>query len=228
MKRLVTPELLDELPADDPRAIRSRADLRRLNRLMRHVPMLGGALKTNLPRPPAHLVEIGAGDGSLLLAVARQLCPTWPGVHVSLVDRQKTVSVETLASFQKLGWTVEAIVADAFDWLNGERPYDVIFTNLFLHHFADEKLSELLCLIAARTGFFIAFETRRTWPSFVVSRLLGLIDCNAVTRNDAVLSMKAGFRDQELSALWPKDGDWRLEERCAVVFTHLFVAQHRK
>ena len=36
MNRIVQPELLDELPPDDPRAMRSRRDLRRINAWMRN------------------------------------------------------------------------------------------------------------------------------------------------------------------------------------------------
>ena len=36
MKRIVQPELLDALPPDDPRAVRSRRDLRRVNAWMRN------------------------------------------------------------------------------------------------------------------------------------------------------------------------------------------------
>jgi hypothetical protein len=228
MKRLIQPELLDELPANDLRAIHSRADLRRLNWLMKHVPIVCAAFKTRLKQPPAHLAELGAGDGSLLLDVARQMHASWPSVRVSLVDRQRIVSAETLAHFRKLGWAAEVIVADAFDWLEAQKSSDVIFANLFLHHFANERLSELLRLIADRTGLFLACETRRTWLSFAVSRSLRLIGCNSVTSHDAILSMRAGFRDQELSALWQKTDEWQLEEHCAIAFTHLFIAQRRR
>ena len=44
MQRRVEPELLDALPADDPRAVRSREDLRRINRLMGNQSVLGNAL----------------------------------------------------------------------------------------------------------------------------------------------------------------------------------------
>jgi hypothetical protein len=225
--RIVAPEWLDTLPADDPRARRARGDLRRLNWLMRHAPLLCAALRNHLAGPPAQLVELGAGDGSLALALARELHGGWPGVRVRLIDRQATVSAATLAGFQKLGWPAQATVADAFDWLREAEESDVIFANLFLHHFTDAQLTELLGRIAARTRLFLALETRRAWPSFAVSRLLGLLGCNAVTRNDAVLSMKAGFEGRELSALWPQDGAWQLEERPAVVFTHLFIARRR-
>ena len=80
-----------------------------------------------------------------------------------------------------------------FDWLASANSADAIFANLFLHHFHDEKLAELLRLIAKRTDLFFACETRRDWPSFAVTRLLGLLGCNSVTRHDARLSMRAGF-----------------------------------
>ena len=39
--RRVIAELLDELPPDDPRALRSRRDLRLINRIMGHSALLG-------------------------------------------------------------------------------------------------------------------------------------------------------------------------------------------
>ncbi len=40
--RTVVPELLDELPPDDPRAMHSRGDLRRVNRLMGNADIMAG------------------------------------------------------------------------------------------------------------------------------------------------------------------------------------------
>src|SRR5665213_1028567 len=45
MKRIVEPELLDALPPDDPSAIRSRQDLRRVNAWMRNHELRARALK---------------------------------------------------------------------------------------------------------------------------------------------------------------------------------------
>ena len=227
MKRLVEPELLDELPPDDPRALHSRGDLRRLNWLMRHAGILHAATTARLAQAPRHIADLGAGDGSLMLHLAARFHTRWPGVSVTLVDRQKTVPAATLAKFAGFGWQAEAVAADVFDWLNSTGRVDAVFANLFLHHFPDAKLAGLLRLIAARTDLFIACETRRTRPSFASARLLlWLMGCNAVTRHDAVISMRAGFAGDELSALWPADGSWRFEERGAILFTHLFVA-HR-
>ena len=74
MIRSLQAELLDDLPADHPGASHSRRDLRRLNTLMGHAGILTNSLKKVFPKnPPSRLLEIGAGDGDLLLRVARRL-----------------------------------------------------------------------------------------------------------------------------------------------------------
>src|SRR5208283_4278738 len=74
MKRIIEPELLDELPSDDPRAAGSRRDLRRLNTWMRNHAIMADALQTDANgQTPKRIVELGAGDGDFLLRVARRL-----------------------------------------------------------------------------------------------------------------------------------------------------------
>src|SRR5205823_4538574 len=76
MTRLIIPEWLDDLPAADPGAIRSRRDLQRLNFLMGHVRVLARLLKkTGMMRSIRTLVELGAGDGAFLLQLARRIAP---------------------------------------------------------------------------------------------------------------------------------------------------------
>ena len=73
MIRTLEPELLDELPADHPGAIDSRRDLRLLNTLMDHAGFFAKSLKQLFPhQPPTRILEIGAGDGELLLRVAHR------------------------------------------------------------------------------------------------------------------------------------------------------------
>src|SRR5437867_1950832 len=78
MDRRVEPEFLDELPASDPRAIRSRRDLRCLNAWMGNTQIMARALRSGFPHePPQRLVELGAGDATFLLRVAQRLGPHW-------------------------------------------------------------------------------------------------------------------------------------------------------
>jgi hypothetical protein len=57
--------------------------------------------------------------------------------------------------------------------------------------------------------------------------LLGLIGCNDVTRHDAIVSVRAGFRNQELTGLWPDRAVWTLQEHAYGLFSHYFVAIRR-
>jgi hypothetical protein len=249
MKRIVEPELLDELPPGDPRAAGSRRDLRRINTWMRNHAIMVRALQTAVNgRTPGQIVELGAGDGDFLLRVARRLSSfgvpsrtsrdgpnrpkpglratgAWNEVNVTLLDHKKVVTPQTLAAFASLGWRAEAVVADIFDWPQTPAPVEIVIINEVLHHFDDARLAGLLRVIAGRTRLFIAIEPRRAlWPLFC-SRLLWAVGCNSVTRHDATVSVRAGFVREELSALWPDKRNWQLTEQRASWFSHLFIAR---
>jgi hypothetical protein len=220
MNRIVEPELLDELPPTDPRAIRSRRDLRRVNAWMRNHAIMAKVLMEKFSDTPKQITELGAGDGHFLLRVAEKL--SRPSTNVLLLDRQKNVSAETLAAFSKIKWCAEAVTADVFEW-NGTA--EIVVANLFLHHFDDARLTKLLRNISERTKLFVAIEPHRfSFPILCVG-LLWLIGCNAVTRHDAAVSIRAGFLGDEISALWPDKTNWRLTERRAGLFSHLFIAR---
>ena len=305
MIRTLHPELLDDLPADEPAAIGSRRDLRRLNTLMGHAAIIARCLKNIFPhKPPSRIVEIGAGDGHLLLRIARQMHSScWihsqrshhregaaqfpplpegleplgkrrkesgrsqrparteragaseslgrgegeststtttvshpplpstsatPLVDVLFIDLQNLLSTDTKIEFAVLNWRVRSVQSDVFDWLSdSSAKTDVVLANLFLHHFTDAQLTRLFSEIAEKADALIAVEPRRArWPLFC-ARLLALIGCNVVTCHDAPISVRAGFTDRELSALWPRNDDWELTERRAGLFSHLFVARRK-
>lgn len=241
MPRRVGVEMLDELDATDPAAERSRRDLRRVHRAMGTRSILLCALRQLTPpgpdAAPFRVLELGAGDGSLMLGVARTIAAEWPRVELTLLDRQALVGGATIAGYARLGWTADARVVDALEWagastsdrLDGSRTarWDLIVANLFMHHFEGAQLEALLDAVAASCDRFVACEPRRGWIALAGSHLIGAIGGGAVTRNDAVLSVHAGFCGSELTALWGTRNDqWRVEEYEAGPFSHCFCADH--
>jgi len=225
MTRILQPELLDLLPPENPEAARSRADLRRVNWWMGHRSILLQALQASPLTNVHRIVEIGAGDGTLALQLATSLGKRRANVELTLVDQQRLVTAETLKEFRRLGWDVRIVQSDVFDWLaNKSESADIIFANLFLHHFDEIGLRQILRDVAARCSQFIALEPRRHPFARLGCEMLWAIGCNRVTRHDARLSVQAGFCGSELSQLWPNDSKWLLCERAAGVFSHLFVA----
>ena len=79
MPRLVAPEILDTLSPADPRAIRSRRDLRLINWFMRGESWILAQLEE---LAPTKIIELGAGTGALTNRIAEK----FPDVEVIGVD----------------------------------------------------------------------------------------------------------------------------------------------
>jgi 2-polyprenyl-3-methyl-5-hydroxy-6-metoxy-1,4-benzoquinol methylase len=234
LPRRVQPEQLDGLAATDPVAERSRRDLQRVHLFMGTRARLARTLRRLLPAPRQSLrvLELGAGDGSLLLGVARELASAWPPVELTLLDRLALVSESTADDYARYGWTARSSVMDVLDWARAATQppadaasrWDVVIANLFLHHFEDRELQQVLGAIAASAEVFVACEPRRGLRALAGSHLIGGLGANAVTRADAVLSVHAGFRERELTALWPASAGWILQEEASGAFSHCFCA----
>jgi SAM-dependent methyltransferase len=228
--RSVEPELLDQMAADDPRVIRARRDLKRLNAVILQTGIMVRLLAQHWGDSQPHtILDLGCGDGTFMLSVSRRLAARWPGVTVTLLDQQSIVSRQTRDAFTALGWKAETIAADVFAYLDEIKSpgVDIVTTNLFLHHFEPEPLRRLLGSAARSARLLVACEPRRNKFALRASRLLWAIGCNEVSLHDAIVSVRAGFSDQELSALWPSR-DWDLDEHAARLFTHCFVARRRR
>ena len=92
---------------------------------------------------PRVLVELGTGDGTFLLRVARRVSAPKRGMRAMLVDRRPSVSAATREGFKAAGWDIDICESDVFEWLC--RPHaetaDVTIANLFLHHFREGELA---------------------------------------------------------------------------------------
>jgi phospholipid N-methyltransferase len=226
MLRTVEPAWLDDLPADNPRAQRSRIDFQRINAVMRNSALVARELRRAFPqRPPKLIAEIGAGDGHFMLEVAHR-SSQWATLQLLLIDRINLFDDGTSAKFRQSGWRAEAVTIDVDAWLAQATPTvaDVIVANFFLHRLDTRELSALLLKISQRTRVLIACEPRRSRIALAGSRLLRYARCNEVTQHDAITSVRAGFAGRELSELWPDPALWTLREDRYGLFSHYFVA----
>jgi hypothetical protein len=232
LQRVVVAEALDHLPPGDPAALQSRRDLVRVHRAMGTRRLVGRGVQSLFPpgstRRPLRILELGAGDGSFLLGLAGALAPRWPQVQLCLLDRQDIVTSTTLAGFASLGWSARVEVLDVHAWaarVEARPRWDLITATLFLHHFSQQELMVLMAAAASCCDRLFVCEPSRSWLSLAGSHLIGALGVNHVTRSDAVLSVRSGFRNRELSACWPADvGSWQTREYAAGAFSHCFSA----
>lgn len=154
-----------------------------------------------LVRPGETLLEIGAGDGSLALRLREA------GVRADALDRQPAPA----------GWPADARwhEADLRDFA-GWRDYAVVAANLVLHHLTDAELAALGSTLDTRARVLVFNEPLRRWRVGLLWRVAApLAGAGPVTRHDGRLSIRAGFRAEELPrslGLSPARWNWRVRE----------------
>lgn len=196
MLRLVEPEILDRLPADNPEAVRSRRDLRRINFLMGNERWIARRI-ARLPSSRKGVWEIGAGEGRLLQRMAMRH-PEMPLTGCDLAPRPADLP-------DRIVWRQ----GDVFDELPTASG-GVLIANLFLHHFADPLLARFGSLLANFDALCIN-EPHRSSLAIAQGRLL-LPFVGPVTRHDMLVSIRAGFRRGELPERLGLTGGWRVRE----------------
>lgn len=192
--RLLVPEILDELDGSDERAIRSRRDLRLINRLMGNERWILRELK-KLARSGS-VAELGAGGGELLAAIAKA---GWDCGGFDLQPKPEHLKEETR-------WTTG-------DFLKNlqQDSSPIVVGSLILHHFEEQALRQLGQLLEEREVLIFA-EPWRVWPALVEGALLFPV-INEVTRHDMIVSIKAGFRKGELAEALGLQEGWQWQEQ---------------
>ena len=210
MQRIVQPELLDELPHDDPGAIGSRRDLRRINALMSNHRWLCGGVSVDGKRPPGKLIELGAGDGIL----ARRLAGAGHSIE----------ALDLAPQPDGLPASIEWVKGDFFNTL-ASCSGTTLVACLILHHFQE---AELKCLgkLIDKSGIsrVLATEPHRSPSALFLARSLCPF-VNPVTRHDITISVRAGFQKGELGAALNLSSDkWKLEESYTLLGAYRFQA----
>ena len=196
--RSVIPEILDSLPGDDPEAIRSRKDLRRINFLMGNERWVCGELK-RFPRAAAFgIVEIGAGDGAL----CGEMASLFPKASVAAYDL--ALRPEKLA--QRVTWHEGDLFTKPTPKSGG-----ILVANLFLHHFEQAALAVLGRWVAGFDVLIFNEPDRSRLPHLLGNLLHPII--NRVTRHDMHVSIDAGFAKGEmLEFLGLDERHWQIRE----------------
>ena len=197
MERILVPELLDHLDPSDPRARRSRCDLKLIDNFLGNSRWVLRRL-TGKEEDHPRILELGAGEGLL----CRRILGACPGAVVTGLD--------LIPPPDALPDNIRWIRGDFLQQL-GELEGDVLCGLLILHHLDDDSLRRVGAA-ASRFRRLLFAEPLRSELTVLVSRLLFPI-FGQVTRHDMPASIRAGFRKGELAALLGLDRSaWIIEE----------------
>ncbi len=196
--RVVIPELLDHLPPDDPEAVRSRRDLRRINTLMGNERWICDAIGALADGKRKSILEIGAGEGLL----ANRLAGLFP--------ESETGACDLVAAPQGLDPRIQWYEGDVFA-LPPSVARGLLVANLFLHHFE----ADLLAKLGRWCGNFEALVFNEPDRARIPHLLGGVMHpfINSVTRHDMHVSIRAGFSAGEMPRLLGLDRAlWTIRE----------------
>lgn len=193
-KRLIRPELLDHLPPEEARP--NLADLVRINRnfgghsVLRKT--LAGVAKAD---DTFTLLDIGAASGD----AARLIQGSFPKASITSLDYNAVNLGEA---------PPPKLIADAFRLPFRAASFDFVLSSLFLHHFEDAQVVELLHSFygVARRGLLVCDLERHVVPYLFLPATRFLFGWHSITVHDGVISVRASFRASDLSHLSRKAG----------------------
>jgi ubiquinone/menaquinone biosynthesis C-methylase UbiE len=198
VKRVDTPELLDEHDAPREDVERSLRDLRRFNS------MFGGArvyrkLLDRFNPHPQSLLDVATGTADNIENAT--------GFRVGI-----DFKIDHLL-YMRNGSQVQRVVGDALRLPFRNNAFEIVTSAHFFHHLTPEENRDMLrdALRTARRGVIIN-DTRRHWMPYLFVKLLGALRLvGPITRNDAPASILRGYTIDEARAIAADCGASRVE-----------------
>ena len=191
--RVLKPELLDTLPPEEARA--SLSDLVRVNKYWGgHSTLRKLVDRAIAPGEAFTLLDVGAASGDMGRVVGE------------MRPLGRVTSLDYIESHLVGG--EQCVAGDAFALPFAARSFDYVFSSLFLHHFTDEQVVELLAGFGrvARKQVLVIDLWRHPVPYYFISRTRWLFGWHPVTVYDGAISVEAAFSPEELTNLARRAG----------------------
>ena len=169
---------------------------------------MAGLLRKHVrAKPPRRILEIGAGDGKFMLAVARRIGEALAGgradaarSHRPCLSLRRATSSASLAGASRQSPPMSSHGCRTCRGTalrrDHRQPVPAPLRQCRSRAAAFRTTAPLAPLL-------LATEPRRGSFPLAAARLLWAIGANDVTLHDAAASVRAGFAGKELSALWP-------------------------
>ena len=217
LKRSYDPEIMDDFSIQDERVDSALEELRLVNTF------LGGRSATQKglrlirdelgPHHPMSVLDVGTGGADVFDDSARPL-------DITVLDRNPRV-----CRYLSRSGRYSVICGDALHLSFRERSFDVVHASLFLHHFREEEIRQMLssCLRISRRGIIINDLRRSVFAYAGIKVLTALFSKSDMVKHDGPLSVRRGFSRNELQALLADCGVTRYSLQRRWAFRWLIV-----
>lgn len=195
-------EIMDDLSMEGE-LLRNTLDLlalinKRLGGNQATINGLDTLLKTEPKNTIIHIVDLGCGNGDMLRAVAdfgrkNNFIFKLTGIDANeyTVNYGRKLSV----NYPEISFIKMDVLSDEFSGIG----FDVVITTLFLHHFTDKEITDLLIPIVnkARIGIVVN-DLHRSKTAYYLFKAVSLFIKNKMITTDGAISVLRGFKKNDL------------------------------
>jgi len=203
MKRVVTPELLDEDLGTPDEVRDSLLDLRGINQKFggfRSIAKLLAVVAQRSGKEQLSFLDVAGGTGDVAEQAIRQLSQRGITVKATVLDR-------AASHMNRNGSQIARVAADALELPLMSGSLDVVGCNLFLHHLEENEMLRFFreALRVARVAV-IASDLRRNRFHWLAAYAGRITYRSRLTRNDAPASVRRAYTIGEMKAIAQRTG----------------------
>lgn len=196
MQRSYALEIMDDFSIEDERIDKALNELKLINKYLGGIATSAAGLKRfagqNHLSSHLNVLDVGSGASDVVIALRRKN----KKIKITALDLNKRA-----CEFLRINSDEIAVVCgdvNSLPFKYGQ--FDIVHTSLFLHHFKEEEIKNILknLILISRTGLIIN-DLRRSIPALAGIKLLTyFFSKSKMVKNDAPLSVRRGFTKKEL------------------------------
>lgn len=171
------------------------------------------------------ILDIGFGGGDSIKQLAKFSDTNNLKLFFYGVDLKSdcvAYAADNLSSIQN-----KQLICDDYRNISAEllKKIDVVHCSLFLHHLTDEEIISLFKFFKSNHCIILANDLHRNWLAYYSIKLLTtMFSKSYLVKNDAPLSVKRGFRKNELISLLKNAGYVDFSVKWSWAFRYIIIA----
>lgn len=210
MKRVITPEAMDDEALDQKEHHRALKGLERINLLSmsaHHLWPAIEALACRNPAKPLRVLDIATGSGDIPIALWKKAKRKKILLEISACDKSPQALDFARERAREKGAQVNFFTLNIHEeQIPGG--YDILINSLFLHHLQNGEVVPFLQSMARQAKCLVLVNDLARTVSGLVLAFLGtrLLTTSPVVRTDGVLSAQAAFSISEIKKMAQEAG----------------------
>jgi 2-polyprenyl-3-methyl-5-hydroxy-6-metoxy-1,4-benzoquinol methylase len=147
---------------------------------------------------PIRIVDLGCGNGDMLRKLhvfGKKMGYDLELLGIDANPASVAYASELSAGMENVSFSTVNIFSPEFR----EMEYDIAIATLFMHHFSDEEITELISGIKKKSSIGVLVnDLHRSELAYALFWVISLFFGNHVARNDGLISIRKSFRRKDL------------------------------